>query len=98
MERDAIIRTLRLNETALRGKGVTHAAVFGSVARGESRADSDIDIVVDLDPHIVRTMIDYSGVKELIASLFDGPVDVVSREALKPLLRPNVAADAVYAF
>jgi predicted nucleotidyltransferase len=38
------------------------------------------------------------GLKEYIAGLFEGPVDVVSREALKPHVRPAVTADAIYAF
>jgi len=40
----------------------------------------------------------YAGLKEYIAALFDGPVDVVDREALKPYLAPAATADAIYAF
>jgi hypothetical protein len=40
----------------------------------------------------------YSGLKDYIAGLFDGPVDVVSRERLKPYVRPAAITDAVYAF
>jgi predicted nucleotidyltransferase len=43
-------------------------------------------------------MFDYAGVKDYIAGLFEGPVDVIDREALKPRLRPRAAADAIYAF
>jgi len=77
---------------------VTHAALFGSVARNEQTAKSDIDILVDLDPHVVATMFDYAGVKDYVASLFPGSVDVIDREALKPRLRPRATADAIYAF
>jgi uncharacterized protein len=75
-----------------------HAALFGSVARDGPRGDSDIDILVDLDPAIVATMFDYAGLKDFVAGLFQGPVDVIDREALKPRLRPRAAADAIYAF
>jgi len=44
-----VLRTLRTHESQLRLLGVSHAAVFGSVARGESSADSDIDVLVELD-------------------------------------------------
>ena len=98
MRRDDIIRTLQARESDLRAHGVTHAAVFGSVARDEQRRDSDIDILVDLDPDVIATMFDYAGVKAYVASLFQGPVDVIDREALKPRLRPSVTADAIYAF
>ena len=98
MKRDEIIKTLKEREADLRAHGVTHAALFGSVARDEQRPDSDIDILVDLDPTIVATMFDYAGVKDYVASLFQGSVDVIDREALKPRLRPHAAADAIHAF
>jgi predicted nucleotidyltransferase len=98
MKRDEIIERLKEREADLRAQGVAHAALFGSVARGDDRPDSDIDILVDLDPAIVVTIFDYAGVKEFIAGMFDRPVDVVSRESLKPRVRPKATADAIYAF
>ena len=56
MKRDEIIKRLKEREADLRAHGVTHAALFGSVARGEQRPDSDIDILVDLDPAIVTSI------------------------------------------
>jgi predicted nucleotidyltransferase len=41
---------------------------------------------------------DYVGLKDYIASLFDGPVDVVNRDGLKPYVGPAATADAIYAF
>jgi predicted nucleotidyltransferase len=98
MDRRDIIAKLRENEQVLRARGVSHAALFGSVARGEKRPDSDIDIIIDLDPVIVRTMFDYAGVKDFIADMFGGSVDVVSTESIKPMVRPKATADAIYAF
>ncbi len=98
MDRDQIIERLKEREADLRAQGVTHAALFGSVARGEQRPDSDIDIMVDLDPEIVRTVFDYAGVKDFIADLFEGQVDVVHRDGLKHFVRPRATADAIYAF
>jgi predicted nucleotidyltransferase len=90
MTRDEIIGKLKAREADLRAQGVAHAALFGSIARGDGSPDSDIDILVDLDPAIV--------VKDFIADMFDRPVDVVSRESLKPRIRPKATADAIYAF
>jgi|SRR5882724_7654154 predicted nucleotidyltransferase len=98
MKRDEIIEKLKEREADLRAQGVAHAALFGSIARGDDRPDSDIDILVDLDPAIVVTVFDYAGVKEFIADIFDRPVDVIDRDALKPHLRTPAARDALYAF
>ena len=92
------LATLRRYESALRARGVRHAALFGSIARGDNRPDSDIDIMIEVDPEAHITVFDYVGLKEYIAGLFDGPVDVVSRDGLKPHVRPAVTADAIYAF
>jgi uncharacterized protein len=77
---------------------VRRAAVFGSVARGDSRPNSDIDIMVEIDPEAHLTVFDYAGLKDYIASLFDSPVDVVNRDGLKPYVRAAATIDAIYAF
>jgi predicted nucleotidyltransferase len=92
------LATLRRHEKALRARGVAHAAVFGSVARGENRPDSDLDILVEFEPWAEGTIYEYMRFKEYVAGLFRGPVDVIDRAALKPYLRAPSARDAVYAF
>jgi predicted nucleotidyltransferase len=89
---------LRDAEPALRAKGVVHAAIFGSTARGEQRSDSDLDILIDFDPAARITIYNYVDIKDDIASLFEQPVDVVDRAGLKPHLRQPVARDLAYAF
>ena len=97
IQQDAIA-ILRQHADALRARGVRHAALFGSVARGDNRSDSDIDILLEFDPSACVTIFDYVGLKNYIATLFDEPVDVVDRDALKPHLRRPSVQDAVYAF
>ena len=75
-----------------------HAALFGSLARGDNRRDSDIDIMIDIYPDSGMTVFYYVYLKQYIAGLFDAPVDVVNREGLKPYVRPAATADAIYAF
>ncbi len=98
MNKQQILDRLRENERVLRERGIIHAALFGSRARGDNRPDSDTDIMIEVDPDAHITVYDYVGLKEFIASLFDGPVDVVSRDGLKPYVRPAATADAIYAF
>jgi predicted nucleotidyltransferase len=96
MSRQQILEHLREHETAL--CGVTHAALFGSRARGDARPDSDTDIMIELDPDAAISLFDYASLKDYIAGLFDGPVDVVCLDNLKPYIRPSVTPDTVYAF
>jgi hypothetical protein len=98
MNGQEIIAKLRENESALRARGVTHAALFGSRARGDNRRDSDADIMIEIDPDAPVGVYEYVRIKEYIASLFEGRVDVVDREGLKPYVRPAATADAIYAF
>jgi hypothetical protein len=98
MDKQEILAKLRENEPALRARGVRHVALFGSRARGDAGLSSDIDIMIEFSPGARVTVFNYAGLKDFIASLFDSPVDVVNREALKPYIRPAAATDALYAF
>ena len=98
MRRDEVIARLKEAEPALRARGIRRAAVFGSVARGDARPDSDIDILVEFEPGREGTIYDYVALKEFVAGLFDGPVDVIDRAGLKPHLRAPSARDSIYAF
>ena len=98
MNAQEALAILRRYESDLRARGIRHAAVFGSVARGDNRPDSDLDIMIDVEPDAHITVFDYVGLKEYVAGLFDGPVDVVSIDGLKPHVRPAATANAIYAF
>lgn len=98
MDSQEILATLRRFEVELRARGVRHAALFGSMARGTATIDSDIDIMIDIEPNAARDIYSYVGLKAYIADLFDGPVDVIERESLRPGLVPPVEQDAIYAF
>ncbi len=93
-----VLETLRTHEAELRRRGVLHAAVFGSVVRGEARADSDIDVLVDLDPERPMGLFEYARLKLYIGELLGGGADVVNRKTLKPLLRDGILHEAIHAF
>ena len=98
MDRQEILNRLRQNEHALRERGVTHAALFGSRVRGDHRPDSDIDLLIDIDPEAVQDIYAYVWLKNYIGELFSDPVVVVTREALKSHVRPLAETHAVCAF
>jgi uncharacterized protein len=98
IDREEIIATLRAHQAELRRRGVRHAALFGSIARGESKRGSDIDIMIELDPEASVGLFEYVGITKYLADLFPVRVDVANRSSLKPLIRPAIERDAVYAF
>ena len=96
--RDHALRILRRNEAELRARGIRRAAIFGSVSRGDARADSDLDVLIEIDGSDRLTVFDIVSIKRAVAALFPGRVDVVDAAALKRGVGRTVRRDAVYAF
>jgi hypothetical protein len=61
-------------------------------ARGDNRPDIDIDIMIEIAPDVARDVYAYVSLKNYIADLFTGSVDVVDREALKSYVRASFGA------
>ena len=95
---DSVLEALRAHERELRQLGVSHVAVFGSVARGEASNDSDVDVLVDLDPERPMGIFEYARLKIYVNEILDGTGDVVNRRTLKPMLRDSILRDAFHAF
>src|SRR3954453_1248825 len=72
--------------------GVSRVRLFGSVARGEERPDSDIDLLIDLDDD--RGFGDYLEFVEDIERLFGRRVEAVLNRSLSPQFRPFIEAEA----
>lgn len=99
MDRDQVLEVLRAHRDELSRRGVRHAALFGSMARGQAGPGSDLDIMVDLDPAAELDVFGYVALTDFIRDLFIRTrVDVSNHEALKPHVRANAERDAVYAF
>lgn len=98
MDRSAALGILHAHMDELRRLGVVSAALFGSTARNEAKAGSDIDVMVVLDPAKIQDVFDYVGVVQFIEQIFPEPVDVANRDMLKPHVRPEAERDALYAF
>jgi predicted nucleotidyltransferase len=73
-------------------RGAKNVRVFGSVARNEARTDSDVDLLVDLDPD--RSLLDLGGLAMDLSLLLDRPVDVVTEAGLRGRIRSRVLREA----
>ncbi|MEG3057333.1 MAG: nucleotidyltransferase family protein [Methanoculleus sp.] len=73
-------------------RGAKNVRVFGSVARNEARADSDVDIPIDLDPD--RSLLDVGGLAMDLSLLLGRSVDVVTEAGLRKRIRSRVLQEA----
>ncbi len=87
-----VITVLRENQTLLAKQGLIHASIFGSVARGQERPGSDVDIAVVLETG--KDLLDLAGIAASLEALLGCRVDLASRTRLSG----DAAAGAVDAF
>ena len=85
---------LKALEQPLRARGLEGLALFGSTARGTSRPDSDIDVLIDVAPNVKFSLIDLVSVKHFLEDKLGREVDVVTREGLDPAIRDRVIREA----
>ena len=77
----------------LKQGGVNKAAIFGSVARGEERPDSDIDILVEISKPY--GLFEFVNIKHSLEDALDKKVDLVDYQAIKPRIKDNILASQV---
>ncbi len=94
MRRQEAITALRSYLPALqRDFGVGRISLFGSTARDEATPDSDLDLLVDFE--VGPTFDSFMGLKLFLEDHLGKRVDLVTRAALKPRMRPVVEREAV---
>jgi predicted nucleotidyltransferase len=85
------VRRKEILEIAARN-GAVNVRVFGSVARGDDRPDSDIDFLVNLESG--RSLLDLARLLRELNTLLNRPVDVVTEAGLRPRIKPQVLKEA----
>lgn len=89
-----ILRMLEQNAPAIRRHGVRSLGLFGSGARGTATEQSDLDFVVEFD---TKSFDAYMNLKAFLEHLFDGRVDLVLKDTIKPQLRERILSEALHA-
>jgi predicted nucleotidyltransferase len=72
--------------------GARNLRVFGSAARGEDRSDSDLDLLVEMEPG--RSLLDLVALGQDLETLLERKVDVITDTSVHPAIRPHILADA----
>jgi hypothetical protein len=93
-----IVALLRERESELRRKGIDELQLFGSVARGEARADSDIDLAFRAATGRHFGLIELGRVSDRLSELLGAPVDLVPVGSLKPEVRERALEDSIRVF
>ena len=94
MSKDEVLKLIRSHKTELDAFNVKSLALFGSSARGEPHALSDIDILVEFQDK--ATFDQYMKLKFFLEDTLGCPVDLVTRKALKPRIRDSVEREALH--
>lgn len=98
MERDQVIGILAKHEEEMKQYGVKSIALFGSVARGEGKSESDIDLLVEFDSASSNIgLFAFVRLQHRLQELLGRRVDLVTPKALKRQLRDRILKEAVYA-
>jgi predicted nucleotidyltransferase len=93
-----VLRRLRDLEQALRSKGVANLWIFGSVARGDARPDSDVDLMLAFAPEAEPSLFEIARIKEMLEEALGRPVDLGEKSAMKPRVAAAVERDLVSVF
>lgn len=98
MNRADAIKKLQQHADTVKGMGATALYLFGSTARNEARALSDIDLFIDYDPAKRFSLLDLVGIKQFLEEELSIEVDVTTRSSLHPMLRTDIEQSAVRIF
>jgi uncharacterized protein len=98
VSKDELLAKLAALEKPLREHGLSSLALFGSVVRGTARADSDIDVLIDVVPEARFSLVDLVSVKDFLEERLGRKVDVVTKEGLDPVIRDRVFREAEAVF
>ena len=98
MTRDEIIAAIRKNSEAIKAEGVTKLAIFGSRVRGDNRQDSDIDVLIEVEPDISFSILNLIGVEHIIQDATGLQAQATMRRSIEPRFAQRIADDIIEVF
>jgi predicted nucleotidyltransferase len=98
MDPETVKAMLLPHEPELKNDGIARLFIFGSVARGEATADSDVDLLTEFDMNKHLTAFDKAGLEVRISEILHARVELCERRLLKDDVRSRAAREAVVVF
>lgn len=98
MTRDEIIAKLKETAPTLRAEGVTRLAIYGSRARGDEREDSDLDVLIEVDPDVSFSLLNLVGVEQIIKDATGLNAQAEMRRSIEPRFAQRIADDLIDVF
>jgi hypothetical protein len=98
MTREEIIATIRGHSKAIRAEGVSKLAIFGSRARGDNRSDSDLDILIDIEPDASFSILNLIGVEHIVQDATGLPTQATMRRSMQPRFAQRISDDILEVF
>src|SRR5271154_786488 len=98
MNRDEVLTASRALEPELRAAGIVRLSLFGSTARNEAQAESDIDLLAVFDDAARLSLLDLIGIENRLAALLGQPVDLIEEGTLEPRAQRSASREIVRAF
>src|ERR1700675_647971 len=98
MDKHQIKAKILAHEEYLKASGIRHLMLFGSRARGDDTARSDVDLLAEYDRARRLTLFDKAGLEVELAAMLMAPVDLCDREMLEESARVRAEQEAVLVF
>jgi uncharacterized protein len=98
MQREELLERLRALKTLLSETGVTHVSLFGSRARNDHRDDSDLDLLIEVDPDRKFSLVELARAQAGVSREIGIPASLALKRSLDPRFAAEIAGDMIDVF
>ena len=97
MKRESVLKKISENRQLLKAYGIKNIRLFGSLARGEARAESDVDLLVEFESSAHIGMFEFSRLRRELSQLLGCEVDLATPDALHKDMKEDILKEAIRA-
>ncbi len=98
MTREEIIAAIKEHSAAIKAEGVSKLAIYGSRARGDNGPDSDLDVLIDVEPDASFSILNLIGVEHIIRDATGLQTQATMRRSMQPRFAQRISDDVLQVF